>query len=58
MIFGYFEAPVDFQTALDKIAEEDVNPKWNAFMNPFFENLGDVEVDESMIELEEYFHLD
>jgi L-rhamnose mutarotase len=58
LIFGYFETPVDFQTALDNIAQEDVNPRWNAFMEPYFENLGDQLVDESMIELEEYFHLD
>lgn len=58
LIFGYFETPVDFQTALDKIAQEEVNPRWNAFMEPYFENLGDRLVDQSMIELEEYFHLD
>jgi len=58
LVFGYFETPVDFQTALDNISQEEVNPRWNAFMNPYFENLGDLEVDESMIELEEYFHLD
>ena len=58
LIFGYFETPVDFQTALDQIAQEDVNPRWNAFMEPYFENLGGQLVDESMLELEEYFHLD
>jgi L-rhamnose mutarotase len=58
LIFGYFETPVDFQTALDDIDHEQINPKWNEFMNPYFENPGDLEVDESMIELEEYFHLD
>ncbi len=58
LIFGYFETPVDFQTALDKIAQEEVNPRWNAFMEPYFENLGGQLVDQSMVELEEYFHLD
>jgi len=58
LAFGYFEAPVDFQTALEKIQEEEVNPRWNEFMDPYFEKLPDFAVDESMIELEEYFHLD
>jgi L-rhamnose mutarotase len=58
LIFGYFETPVDFQAALDAIANEEINPRWNEFMAPYFENLGELAVDESMIELEEYFHLD
>lgn len=58
LIFGYFETPVDFQTALDKVAQEEVNARWNAFMEPYFENLSGQLVDESMIELKEYFHLD
>ena len=58
LIFGYFENPNDFQTALDKIAMQEVNARWNAFMAPYFENLGGRLVDQSMVELEEYFHLD
>jgi len=58
LVFGYFETPVDFQTALKAIQSEPINPKWNEFMAPYFEKLPDVAVDESMIEIEEYFHLD
>ncbi len=58
LVFGYFEAPVDFQTALAAIQSEPINPRWNEFMAPYFEKLPDVAVDESMLELEEYFHLD
>jgi L-rhamnose mutarotase len=58
LVFGYFEAPVDFKTALESIQQEEVNPRWNEFMDPYIEKLPDFAVDESIIELEEYFHLD
>jgi L-rhamnose mutarotase len=58
LVFGYFEAPVDFQTALEAIQKEAINPKWNEFMAPYFEKLPGRAVDESMLEIEEYFHLD
>jgi L-rhamnose mutarotase len=58
LIFGYFEAPEDFQAALDAIQKEPINEKWNEFMGPYFEKLPDLAVDQSMLEVEEYFHLD
>jgi len=58
LVFGYFETPVDFQTALAAIQNEPINVEWNKFMAPYFEKLPDRAVDESMVELEEYFHLD
>jgi L-rhamnose mutarotase len=58
LMFGYFEAPVDFQTALDSMAREPINAKWQAFMAPYFESLGGARPDEAMMELEEVFHLD
>lgn len=58
LVFGYFETPADFQSALEAIQNEPINPKWNEFMAPFFEKLPDVAVDESMLELEQYFHLE
>ena len=58
LIFGYFEAPKDFQAALDAIQKEPINEKWNEFMGPYFEKLPDLAVDQSMLELEEYFHLE
>jgi L-rhamnose mutarotase len=57
-LFGYFETPVDFQTALDGMAKEEINGKWQDFMAPYFEGLGDLHPDEGMLVLEEVFHLD
>jgi L-rhamnose mutarotase len=58
LLFGYFETPASFQAALDGMSREEVNARWQEFMAPFFENLGGAHADESMIELEEVFHLD
>ena len=58
IIFGYFETPESFQAALDGMAEEEINATWQDFMAPFFEDLGGSHADESMVELEEVFHLD
>jgi len=58
LIFGYFETPENFQTALAGMSREEINAKWQEFMSPYFENLGGLHPDESMVELEEVFHLD
>jgi L-rhamnose mutarotase len=58
LLFGYFETPQDFQTALDGMEKEAINEKWQAAMAPFFEALGGKRADESMLEIEEVFHLD
>ncbi len=58
LLFGYFETPESFQTALDGMSREEVNARWQDFMAPYFEGLGDAHADESMLELEEVFHLD
>ena len=58
LLFGYFETPQDFQTALDGMEKEAINEKWQAAMAPFFEALEGKRADESMLELEEVFHLD
>ena len=58
LLFGYFEAEQDFDASLAGMAKEDVNAKWQEFMAPYFENLGDAHADESMLELREVFHLD
>jgi len=57
LLFGYFETPESFQAALDGMAEEEINAKWQDYMAPFFECTGD-HADEMMVELEEVFHLD
>ena len=57
-LFGYFETPDTFQAALDGMAKEEINAKWQAHMAPYFENLGGKHADEGMLELREVFHLD
>ncbi len=58
LLFGYFETPASFQAALDGMASEEINAKWQDFMAPYFEGLGGALADESMLELEQVFHLD
>lgn len=57
LLFGYFETPVDFQTALKGMEKEPINEKWQAAMAHFFEALGGKRADESMLVLEEVFHI-
>jgi L-rhamnose mutarotase len=58
LLFGYFETPESFQQALAAMSHEEINAKWQAFMMPFFENLGGLQADQNMQELVEVFHLD
>ncbi len=58
LLFGYFEAKRDFETSLAGMAREEINAKWQQFMAPYFENLGEAHADENMRELREIFHLD
>ena len=64
-LFGYFETPGSFQDALDGMADEDVNARWQERMAPFFEPLPGTVVtdgleprpDQMMAQLPEVFHL-
>lgn len=58
LLFGYFEAAGSFKASLDGMAEEEINARWQDLMAPYFENLSAAHADESMVELEEVFHLD
>ena len=58
LMFGYFEAAESFQAALDGMSHEEVNARWQDAMAPYFEAMGGKHADESMLELEEVFHLD
>ena len=58
LMFGYFEAAESLQASLDGMAKEEVNARWQTAMAPYFESLGGLRPDESMLELEEVFHLD
>ncbi len=57
-LFGYVETPEGLKAAQDGMAKEEVNARWQAEMAPFFEALSAAMPDESMLELEEIFHLD
>ena len=58
MLFGYFETPVDFATALAGMDQEEVNLRWQEFMKPYFDLMDAARPDQAMLELEEVFHLD
>ena len=58
LMFGYVEVPETFQAALEGMADEDVNTRWQEFMSPYFESPDGGRPDESMVELEEVFHVD
>jgi L-rhamnose mutarotase len=57
-LFGYVETPEGFEAALEGMAGEDVNARWQEFMAPFFERLEGARPDQSMVQLEEVFHTD
>lgn len=58
LLFGYFEAAEDFQTALEGMADEEINEKWQESMAPYFESPEGGHADEMMVQLQEIFHLD
>lgn len=58
LLFGYFETPDSFQAALDGMADEAVNARWQTLMAPYFEAPAGAKPDQSMVELAEVFHLD
>ncbi len=58
LMFGYFETPENFDAALDGMAKEEINARWQEFMAPYFENLGGQHPDEGMLQIQEVFHLD
>ena len=58
LLFGYCETPDGFPAALDGMACEEINARWQDLMALYFEGLGGAHADEGMVELEEVFHLD
>jgi L-rhamnose mutarotase len=56
-LFGYFETPASFADALEGMAGDEVNARWQREMAPFFEGTGQ-DADRIMEELVEVFHLD
>jgi len=58
LLFGYFETPESLQSALEGMAQEEVNARWQEFMAPYFEALDGARPDQMMLQLEQVFHLD
>ena len=58
LLFGYFESPHSFEKALGLMSTEDINSKWQDFMAPYFENIGNNYPEKRIINLEEVFHTD
>ncbi len=56
-LVGYFET-ASLEEALRKMAETDVNARWQDEMAEFFEDLGDARPDTGFVRLEEIFHLE
>ena len=56
LIFGYFETEESLAIAQAKMNSTEVNTRWQQFMAPFTDS--NARPDESLVELEEYFHLD
>ena len=57
LVFGYFETPESYQTAVDAMGKEEINTRWDEFMEPYLEAVN-ATTGEIMMELEEVFHLD
>ncbi len=57
-LFGYVEVPDTFEKALEDMAGEEVNDRWQVFMAPYFEIPEGSNPDENMVVLKEVFHTD
>jgi L-rhamnose mutarotase len=58
LVFGYFETPESLEAAQAGMAQEAINDRWQEFMAPFFEGLGDTHADQMMEVLEPIFFLE
>ena len=56
LLVGYLETP-NFEQALAEMKRRDVNERWQREMAPFFLSQNGGRPDQSMIALEEVFHL-
>ena len=57
LVIGYLEAD-DFEACRARMKDQPVNARWQKEMAPLFESLNGAAADESMLPLEEVFHLD
>lgn len=57
LLVGYLETD-DFAASREAMSKQEVNARWQTDMAPFFEALEGRHADESLLVLEEVFHLD
>ena len=57
LLVGYLETQ-DYQAALSRMAETDVNSRWQAEMAPYFTELDGRSPDQGFRRIAEIFHLD
>jgi L-rhamnose mutarotase len=57
LLVGYLETP-DYQAALSRMAQTDVNARWQEEMAPYFAELNGRPPDQGFRRIEEIFHLD
>jgi L-rhamnose mutarotase len=58
LLFGYFETPLSLAAAQAAMAQTQVNARWQTLMSPYFEIPPGAHPDQTLIELEEVFHID
>ena len=57
LLIGYLETD-DYAAAQQRMAQTDVNARWQAEMQPYFSDLGALRPDEGFRRIDEIFHLD
>ena len=57
LLVGYLETP-DYQAAISRMAQTDVNARWQEEMAPYFTELNGRPPDRGFRRIEEIFHLD
>jgi L-rhamnose mutarotase len=57
LLFGYVEVDESFAQAQANMEREEVNLRWQSFMDGFIEIPPGLRADQAMFELEEVFHL-
>ncbi|GCE02880.1 L-rhamnose mutarotase [Dictyobacter aurantiacus] len=57
-IFGYVEVEDSFAAVLKGMDQEEINTRWQTYMDGFFQITPGLHADQAMLELEEVFHLD
>jgi L-rhamnose mutarotase len=58
MLFGYFETPDSLEAAQAAMERTEVNTRWQTAMGAYFELPPGAHPDQSLIQLQEVFHLD